>query len=294
MRKLTASLVVLVLALPFHLDITLFAQSGSCADCQPARSGHGWDVAAGDLDVCFKDNDKHTWTYDERQGVLSGMGYWTDKAAAQGRNIALHEVLAGSNGDPQDPSDARTKQAAAFKRGGLEAAAAVTGSYSHRAEDRWEGDPLTLKELADVSAMIVIGTPHRATCHLTRDGRSIETAFVVDLETIVKGEGGFSSVTVFTPGGKIGFADGSTAEVKTPGFLRPQMQHRAVWFLKQRAGEGYTLSRGRLGVYDLDLDASRRAFVVAAGGFDTPLGRHVIDDRLSPAQFVEAVWTAVR
>jgi hypothetical protein len=132
-------------------------------------------------------------------------------------------VIAAQSSNSSQASITLAAQEVAFAKGGLQAAAAITGSYTRPVQERWEGDPLSLTELADLSAVIVIGTPYRATCHLARDGRSVETAFTVDVETIVKGSGGAASVRVFVPGGKAGFVDGTTAIVRTPDFLRPQI-----------------------------------------------------------------------
>ena len=182
---------------------------------------------------------------------------------------------------------------AAFAKSGLEGAAAISGDYIRKVEQRWEGDPLTLKELADLSTLIVIGTPNRATCHLTDDGRSINTVFELGIDTLIKGEGGVSIIKVVTPGGKTGFANGTTATIRTPGFLRPQIGDRAVWFLKQQSDGSYVLARGRLGVYDLNVEAFGRTFVAPAGGFETPFAQQLIAKKLAPTEFVQAVWAAV-
>jgi hypothetical protein len=89
MRKVLAHLVIVLLAVPSNMETSLFAQSGSCAACQPQHANFGWDVAPGNLSVCFKSNEYHTWSTQEIGSFIDGMNYWTGFAGEQGRTIGL-------------------------------------------------------------------------------------------------------------------------------------------------------------------------------------------------------------
>ena len=106
MRRMLAVFLILFLATPANLDTILFAQAGSCADCQPGRLGNGWDVAGGDLNVCFISNSYHTWGVDERTYWMGGMTRWTDLMSQQGRTITLHQEIPS---DPNSCSDGSIK-----------------------------------------------------------------------------------------------------------------------------------------------------------------------------------------
>jgi hypothetical protein len=189
-----------------------------------------------------------------------------------------------------------------YKKGGLRAAASVTGSYTRSERQYWDGDPATLKELADLSHVIVIGKWDTARCELTSDGRSITTVHSVVVESTLKGEREPTILEVSLPGGKAQFEDGSTSEVITPGFARPQIARRVLWFLRREgvkvagprnANESrYTTTRGPLGVFDLEPEGRR--FVAPAGAFSGPLAQRLLRQRLSPEAFVNAVTEAVR
>jgi hypothetical protein len=89
MRKVLASVVTLVLAMPTSLLEPLRAQSDSCAACQPTRLNNGWDVAAGELTVCFKSNANSTWGSTKVATAQGGFTYWQSILADQGRSITF-------------------------------------------------------------------------------------------------------------------------------------------------------------------------------------------------------------
>jgi hypothetical protein len=92
-----------------------------------------------------------------------------------------------------------------------------------------------LAELNANSSAVIIGTPLDNIMNLTPDGTSVTIDYKVRVEYVYKGgvrEGGL--VTVSLPGGMVRFADGSSAEVRTPWFKK--MQHGTAYALFLKAG----------------------------------------------------------
>jgi hypothetical protein len=194
---------------------------------------------------------------------------------------------------------ASARQREARKVGGLRAAAAVTGSY--RTEERLPsaGGPAYLEELADLSTAIIVGSAERNVCRLDSSGDSISTVYTVRVESVSKGtvtEG--QAITVKVPGGKVGFGDGTWAEVITPGFLPPQPHQRYVWFLREVSTDEHTairpqesgvfrLSQGSVSLYNLAPD--RAPYVLPSGDLKSPLAARMMRAKLSPEAFLELV-----
>lgn len=98
MRRIAPALVVvLLLGIASGLVAALRAQTGSCAECQPPRLNNGWDVAPGNVTVCFKDNSEHTWSTPQVDLMKGGVNYWKDRLAEQeGRAINITWETGGS------------------------------------------------------------------------------------------------------------------------------------------------------------------------------------------------------
>lgn len=87
-----------------------------------------------------------------------------------------------------------------------------------------------LSDLARNSSAVIIGIPQENVSALSPDGRSITIDYKVRVMYVYKGaarEGDI--VTVSLPGGRVGFDDGSTAEIRTS------------WFKKMMDGKAYAL-----------------------------------------------------
>jgi hypothetical protein len=210
--------------------------------------------------------------------------------------VGAHREFVASDGlREQAPRTTVDLEREAFERAGLEAAAKITGSYVHTLIWASDGDPATLRELASLSQVIVIGSATSAICRVAAGGRGIVTDFQVSVDSVLKGDRAISGMTISVPGGKAVFADGSTSEVRTPGFLRPQIGSRLVWFVRREsAGEQarFVPVHGPLGIYDLE--APTRTFVIPAGNFKSPLGERLLKRRLSAEEFVAEVTQAIK
>jgi hypothetical protein len=106
MRRLTVAVVILALGLPQSLVISLSAQSGNCAECQPPRLNRGWDVTPGDLTICFKSTPQRTWGIDDKNSMQAAFTYWQGVAGSLGKNIVMTFESKGINDDC--PTDAVT------------------------------------------------------------------------------------------------------------------------------------------------------------------------------------------
>jgi hypothetical protein len=122
----------------------------------------------------------------------------------------------------------------------------------------------------------------------------------VNVETVLKGPARVDSVAVAVPGGKVSFADGSTAVVRTPGFFRPNIGHRLVWFLQrthrlsfEQAADArvWVLAQGPLGLYDLELPFGKG--IAPSGNFESVLARRIYARKLDAEAFLGEVRQAV-
>jgi hypothetical protein len=120
----------------------------------------------------------------------------------------------------------------AMRRGGYREAARIKGHYVGEFNTHtWL--TFDLDSLAKASAAIVVGRPSRNVCRLSANGQLITTNYEVEVQEVVKGslqQGG--TITVKLPGGKVNFEDGTSAEVRTPGFRKMVNNSTYVLFLE--------------------------------------------------------------
>ena len=213
--------------------------------------------------------------------------------AAVGLTVVASKAQTGGPGNPAT----RAAQSAALSNGGLAAAAAVSGSYVGTYREPTDSGPADLNELADFAQLVVVASAEAGVCRLSADRRSIETVLTVRPEILIKGKGGIDRLLVAVPGGRMVFADGSTADIHTPGFVRPNLHKRAVWFLRHAKGRlgkdgEFVLASGPLGFYDLE--PPTRAFVMPAGALDSLIAKDLAQRRVPPADFVTLVTAAAQ
>lgn len=116
----------------------------------------------------------------------------------------------------------------------------------------------SLADMVARSESIVIATTDSNVSKLSEDGRVIRTLYRARVEDVLKGHvkpGG--NITVSLPGGKVGFPDGSTAEVQTVWFKK-MLNHRSyLLFLtgKQNA-DTFIPTGGPQGVFEIPADGS--------------------------------------
>ena len=71
----------------------------------------------------------------------------------------------------------------------------------------------SIAEVAESSSAVIIGTPQSNRCRLSEDETSITINYQVNVQEVIKGDiQPGSTLTVKLPGGKVTFADGTSAE----------------------------------------------------------------------------------
>jgi hypothetical protein len=198
----------------------------------------------------------------------------------------------GQQGQRTISWDQMAQQRAALRRGGLNAAASITGTYVGPTGFDADG-PTDLDELVSVSDVVLVGSVIDNVCVLHKDHRSISTVYTVSTDTPLKGDTSGLPLDVVVPGGKVGFPDGTTAEVTTPGFVRPMNGRRYVWFLGaardaaeiRAGGRLYAPIAGPLGIYPLD----RPGHIRTSGAFGTILSRSIVAENLLEADFISEI-----
>lgn len=117
-----------------------------------------------------------------------------------------------------------------------------------------------LDELAKHSTAVVIATAKQNVCRLSTDGRTITIDYPLSVQYLYKGnlqEG--ASITVSLPGGKVVFADGTTAEIRTPWFKKMQSGMTYLLFLTSGDHAGnYFTTGGAQGLFEIPTDPHNR------------------------------------
>ena len=162
--------------------------------------------------------------------ILTGVGVGLGLSKISGRRLSQGASTSLAS-QPSQAADAASLKEKAKRAGGHY----VGGESPARV-----GEFNSLAGLTARSAAVIIGIPQENRTSLTPDGRSVTIDYKVRVEYVYKGalrEGNI--VTVSLPGGRIGFDDGSTAEVRTP------------WFRKMESGKAYALflTGGRSGAF---------------------------------------------
>jgi hypothetical protein len=136
----------------------------------------------------------------------------------------------------QNPqTDLHLQRKKARREQGIYAAAKITGNYVY------SGDGMTcnifdLPEIARESNLIVIGSAIDNVCKLRgpADDESIVTEYKIQIEEVIKGHANIAGkvVEVITPGGKITFPDGVSAE-ETSSTRKMRNGSRYILFLSE-------------------------------------------------------------
>jgi hypothetical protein len=145
----------------------------------------------------------------------------------------------------------------ALWKGGLEAAAKVDGRYVVDFDPNPDWLNFGVENLTRNSEVVAVGVPLRNRGRLTTDGGSAVTQYEVMLQDVLKGNVAPGSIIkVALPGGKVSFADGSTAEVRTPKFRKMVNGKTYLLYLNANDDEqsSYDLTAGPQGLLELSAD----------------------------------------
>lgn len=116
-----------------------------------------------------------------------------------------------------------------------------------------------LSSLVTDSSAVIIGTPLTNISKLTADGTSITLDYQVKVEYVYKGRmQEKDTVNVKLPGGMVKFEDGSTAEVRIPGFKKMHDGKTYALFLVAKDGAFEPLS-GPQGIFEIPTTTVTRA-----------------------------------
>jgi hypothetical protein len=152
----------------------------------------------------------------------------------------------------------------ARRKGGLRAAAKVTGHYQGPVAAEPENNVENIFQLVDWHDLIIVGRIVANRGWLTGDGDSIVTDYRVAVEASLKGPE-VREITVSILGGRVSFEDGTTATI-TSTMRAPVNGERYVLFLgptfysvspaQRQAARGpiYTPQHLAFGVFQLDSD----------------------------------------
>jgi hypothetical protein len=122
------------------------------------------------------------------------------------------------------------------------------------------GRYVNLSALVGESAAVLIGTPQTNTSKLTADGTNITLDYKVKVEYVYKGNLRESDmITISLPGGMVKFEDGSTAEVRTPGFRKMQDAKTYALFLATKDNKAFVPTGGPQGIFEIPTTNVTRA-----------------------------------
>ncbi|MDQ3221317.1 MAG: hypothetical protein M3Q26_11340 [Acidobacteriota bacterium] len=167
----------------------------------------------------------------------------------------------------------------ALRRGGMRAAAELNGGYMGSLDPNPDWLRFDIEMLTKNSHAMIIGVPLRNKGKLSIDGSTVNTVYEVVVYEVIKGnvEQG-SVITVALPGGKISFADGITAEIRTPGFRKMKNGKTYALFLNESNDDGvFNLTAGPQGLLEL---LSQSGEVLS----------HAKDGSLSKSRLETKVW----
>jgi hypothetical protein len=117
-----------------------------------------------------------------------------------------------------------------------------------------------LSALVGDSSAVLIGTPQTNISRLTADGTNITLDYTVKVEYVYKGSLRESDIiTVSLPGGMVKFEDGSSAEVRTPGFRKMQDGKTYALFLAGKANNSFVPVGGPQGIFEIPTTSVTRA-----------------------------------
>jgi hypothetical protein len=219
-------------------------------------------------------------------GITITMTLWTSGVAGV-RSVAL----GGS-------------QRAGVSGGDLRAAAALSGSIIVNSPAVDSLNVSSLKELVALSEVVIVGKVTGNVARLSSDGLGIFGYYTVSVERVISASESIQNViTVAMPGGRVGFPDGTWAQVNAPGSRWPLTGHEYMFFLANppddipELGNGpsrrslYALVDGPLSVYELKGDGSN---VQSNGLVRSRLAQSIVHAELSSTAFESMVRAFVR
>jgi hypothetical protein len=148
----------------------------------------------------------------------------------------------------------------ALRRDGLRGAAKLKGNYVASFDPHFDFWLFSIETLTKNSSAIIVGKPQkRLDSRLSKDGGTIYTDYEVAVEEAMKGLAkDVKTVVVRLPGGRVYFADGTSAEILTPHFEDVRIGDLYTFFLTKvdQYPDGFDLVGGATGLVEIQ-DSSR-------------------------------------
>lgn len=116
-----------------------------------------------------------------------------------------------------------------------------------------------LDEVTRGSAAIVIATANRNVCSLSPNGKTVTIDYEMKVEHSYKGSlTPGQEISVSLPGGLTKFADGTSAEIKTPWFKKMMNGKTYLLYLSANENRPFTITGGPRGLFEIPTDATSR------------------------------------
>jgi len=133
-----------------------------------------------------------------------------------------------------------------------------------------------LAQLSKQSTAVIIGTAQENHPTLSADGKSITINYNVRIEYVYKGklkQG--NNILVSLPGGKVTFADGTSAEVRTGWFKKMQNSKTYALFLSPGEGSGSFVTTGEAqGLFEIPTTQNDRVVRTHSGLPRDPIAKY--------------------
>lgn len=146
----------------------------------------------------------------------------------------------------------------AQNRGSLRSRAKEAGHYLEHRSDRTAVHYQDVKEVAQHSDTIVVGTVQSNVVRLSADDQDVFISYTINVEDVLKGKiRAGDRITVNVPGGKVRFPDNTSAEVQTVWFKKMLNGKKYALFLNRPGQQGeYLTTGGAQGVFEIPADGS--------------------------------------
>ena len=120
----------------------------------------------------------------------------------------------------------------------------------------------TLNDLVSAADSIVIATALKNVCKPSGDGKTVTIDYEMTVEHAYKGNlSSGKTISVSIPGGLVKFADGTSAEIRTPWFKKMTNRSTYLLFLNNHGNGRLTITGGPRGLFGIPTTASNRKVV---------------------------------
>ena len=152
----------------------------------------------------------------------------------------------------------RSELTDAVRKGGLREAARLKGNYVITVKPTWDAVFADVESLTSHSEIVILGAPTQSSCRLSSEGDTVITDYEVSVMDVLRGKNQpGTSIIVSALGGLVRFPDGTSAEVRTPGF-KIEIGRTYVFFLSEKDTKtsAFHMTGGFQGVFEVLADGT--------------------------------------